>query len=116
MRLVKLRYGSTRRFDQSDTIPYAEVAQRSGVALSTVRACILRFHRAGNKFVKYKSKGRTSPIPLHVQEEMVSPEVLLAMRYLPLRKRAEKYSKKLGIPITIDQLRNVYKKHQVRFR
>ena len=35
--LVKLRYGSTERFDTDDILSYYEVARRSGVAEATVR-------------------------------------------------------------------------------
>ena len=47
---------------------------------------------------------------------MVDPEVLIAMRFLPLRTRAERHSRQFGIKVTLVQLRAVYKKHQVRFR
>ena len=114
--LVKLRYGSETNFDTDDIASYPEVAKRSGVAVSTVRDNIIRFHRNGNKFVKYKILGRKSTIPLELQKAMVEPEVLIAMRFLPLRTRAERHSKQFGVKVTLVQLRAIYKKHKVRFR
>ena len=62
MALVRHRYGSTDRFD-GDVLPYAQVAQVSGVAATTVRNNILRFHRDGNKAIRKKQPGRKSQIP-----------------------------------------------------
>ena len=64
--LVKLRYGSLHRFDTNDILSYAEVAKRSGVAISTVRENIIRFHKNGNKFIAYKTTGRKCGIPLEL--------------------------------------------------
>ena len=114
--LVKLRYGPEMNFDTNDVLSYPQVAKRSGVAVSTVRDTIMRFHKNGNKFVKYRTTGRKSTIPIEVQKAMVDPEVLIAMRFLPLRTRAERHSKQFGVKVTLVQLRAVYKKHQVRFR
>ena len=62
MALVRHRYGSADRFD-GDVLPYAQVAQVSGVAATTVRNNILRFHRDGNKAIRKKQPGRKSRIP-----------------------------------------------------
>ena len=64
--LVKLRYGSIDRFDTDDILSYYEVAKKSGVAASTVRDNIIKFHKNGNKFIPYKTKGRQSSIPLEL--------------------------------------------------
>ena len=64
--LVKLRYGSLHRFDTADILSYPEVAKRSGVAISTVRDNIIRFHKNGNKFVAFKTTGRKCGIPLEL--------------------------------------------------
>ena len=50
--LVKLRYGPEMNFDTNDVLSYPQVAKRSGVAVSTVRDTIIRFHKNGDKFVK----------------------------------------------------------------
>ena len=60
--LVKHRYGSTERFD-GEVLPYAQIAQVSGVAAATVRNNIIRFHRQGNKAIRRKQKGRKAAIP-----------------------------------------------------
>ena len=66
MYLGWLRYGSETRFDTDDIVSYPQVAKRSGVAVSTVRDNIIRFHRNGNKVVQYKIIGRKSTIPLEL--------------------------------------------------
>ena len=47
---------------------------------------------------------------------MVSPETLNKMRFLPIRVRARRHSVQHGIPISLTQLRGIYKRHSVRFR
>ena len=64
-KLLLHRYGSTHRFDR-EVLSYAQVAQVSGVAASTVRASILRFHINGNRFLPRTGQGRKFAIPLHV--------------------------------------------------
>ena len=91
MSLVKHRYGSTDRFD-GEVLPYAQVAQVSGVAAATVRTNIVKFHRQGNKVIRKKHTGRKSPIPLDLQLKMVSRETLNDMRFLPIRVRAQRHS------------------------
>ena len=54
--LVRHRYGSLDDFD-GDVLPYAQVAQVSGVAASTVRTNIVKFHRQGNKVIKKQHYG-----------------------------------------------------------
>ena len=60
--LVRHRYGSVDRFD-GDVLSYAQVAQVSGVAATTVRNNIRRFHRDGNKVICKRGTGRKSRIP-----------------------------------------------------
>ena len=47
---------------------------------------------------------------------MVTPEVLISMRFLPLRERAKRHAKEFKVKVSLTQLRSIYKKHQVRFR
>ena len=108
---MKLRYGSLTRFDTSDVLPLREVAQRSGVAESTVRTNLIRFHKNGDRFVRYKTEGRRSSIPRHLRERMADPETLVAMRFLPMYKRAEIHSRDFGIRVSLSNLRTIYKNH-----
>ena len=98
--LVKHRYGSTERFD-GDVLPYAQIAQVSGVAAATVRANIIKFHRQGNKVICKKHVGKKSPIPEDIQLKMVARETLNDMRFLPMRVRAQRHAMQYGIPISL---------------
>ena len=88
----------------------------SGVAASTVRANILRYHRNGNRFKPRTGQGRKSLIPLHIQQQIVSQEMLTAMRFLPIRERARRHSVDMNIRLSLYQLKLIYKRHKVRFR
>ena len=113
--LVKHRYGSTDRFD-GEVLPYAQIAQVSGVAAATVRNNILRFHRQGNKAIRRKQTGRKAAIPEDIQLKMVSRETLNDLRFLPMRVRAQRHALQYGFPVSLYQLKMVYKRHKVRFR
>ena len=113
--LIEHRYGSKERFD-GEVLPYAQVAQVTGVAAATVRTNIVRFHRQGNKVICKKQPGRKSPIPEDLQLKMVSRETLNDMRFLPIRVRAQRHSVQYGIPVTHTQLKLIYRRHNVRFR
>ena len=88
----------------------------SGVAATTVRTNIIKFHRHGNKVIRKKQTGRPSAIPDELQQQLVSPETLNQMRFLPIRVRARKHSIQHGTSITHTQLKLIYKRHGVRFR
>ena len=51
-----------------------------------------------------------------MQLKIVSRDMLDSMRFLPMRVRAQRHSIQYGIPISLYQLKNIYKKHGVRFR
>lgn len=63
--LVKHRYGSVDNYD-GEVLSYEQIAKVSGVAASTVRNNILRFHRHGNKVIWKKNPGRPCRIPADV--------------------------------------------------
>ena len=47
---------------------------------------------------------------------MVSPDILVKMRFLPVRERALRHTRELGISVSHSQLKYIYRKHKVRFR
>ena len=81
------------------------------MAESTVRHNLIRFHRNGDQFVRYKARGRKSSIPRHLMEKMVDSETLVAMRFLPMYRRAEIHSRDFGIRVSVNHLKTIYKKH-----
>ena len=113
--LVKHRYGTLDRFD-GEVLPYTQIAQVSGVAVATIRANIIKFHRQGNKVIRKKHTGRRAAIPEDIQRKIVSRETLNDMRFLPIRVRAQRHSMQYGIPVSFMQLKLIYKRHNVRFR
>ena len=113
--LVQLRYGSTSDFRQ-EIMSFKEVAKVSGVAIATVRDCLRRFHKNGDRFLPRRSRVAKAELPAELKQRMVSEEALVAMRFLPVRERAKRHSEELGVPISHHQLRMVYKEHRIRFR
>ena len=115
MHIVGKRYGSYTDFSVVRH-SYAAIARSTRLNPETVRVVIKRF--VSNGYVARPSKyggGKRSPVSPEMLKRLICEETLYNQRFLPLKRRINDIKKKFHVDLTFWQLRQLYKRNNVRY-